>query len=180
MEQHAVDGTKSEVGRKRVPGTRKRAATPKGQPRTPTARTLVAGRGELRAPTGLDRECAAAWKQLRGECDAVLDLADAAMLETCAVALGRFRQARAAIKEHGLTIKVVRTSRDGSEYDDFRENPAVKLERDYAMMLHRAMVELGIGPSARARFSGAGVEGKQPADVLEGLGELRAIAGGKA
>lgn len=180
MELHAIDGTKSETGRARVPGTRKRAKPPAGQPATPTARVLVAGRGALKVPRGLDRECAAAWKQLRSECDAVLDQADAAMLETAAVALGRFRQARASIKVHGLTIEVVKTGRDGSEYVDVRENPAVKLERDYASMLHRAMVELGIGPSARARFSGAGVEGKKPADVLEGLGELRAIAGGKA
>lgn len=175
LELHAIDGTRSEAGRKRVPGTRQRAKPPAGQPLAPTARVLVGGRGELRMPRGLDKECRAAWRELHSQCAAVLDQADAAMLEVAAVALGRTRQARASITAHGMTVQVERVGRGRVAYTDTVPNPAIRLERDYTAMLHRAMLELGIGPTARARFSGAGVQGLPAVAALDGLGELVAF-----
>jgi P27 family predicted phage terminase small subunit len=154
MELHQAEGTKSEVGVKRVAGTNRRATQ-----RKPQRTTLLKGRDGLSCPPDLDDDCKAAWAQLREDCAAVLDAADAAMLETAAVALGRFRQARKSISENGLTIEVHKQGRQ-AEWTEIVDNPAVKREREYAATLHRAMVELGIGPSARSRFSGIGIEGQ--------------------
>jgi P27 family predicted phage terminase small subunit len=145
---------------KRVAGTKRRATT-RPEPKT----VLLKGRDGLSAPNHLDEMALAAWAQLRDDCAAVLDAADAAMLEAAAVALGRFRSARIVVNRDGLLVE--------GRFGQMVENPALKVERDAAMMLHRAMVELGIGPSARARFAGVGVEGLQ---VSGAFPELAATA----
>ncbi len=170
MEQHALEGTKSEVGQRRVPGTNRRAQS--ASTRT-TKRTTVGGReGITSAPPMLDQDAGAAWLELRGQLASVLDDADAAMLEVAAVALGRFRAARRLVNAGGLLVE--------GRFEQMVENPAFKIERDAATMLHRAMVELGIGPSARARFSGVGVDGLAADQVLDGVGELVALQGGRS
>lgn len=165
MELHALEGTKSEVGVKRVVGSRQRANA-RQAPKT----MLLKGRDGLAAPAFLDVECLAAWAQLREDCAAVLDAADAAMLEVAAVALGRFRQAREDISRRGFIVTVHKQGREAS-WDEELPNPSIKAEREYAATLHRAMVELGIGPSARARFAGLGGEGQSADDAFPELKE---------
>lgn len=171
MELHAQEGTRSEAGVKRRNGKRVTKQT--------TVRTTVGGRNGFEPPADLDAECLAAWHELRQECASVLDDADAKMLELAAVATGRFRQARAAITKHGSTLEVTRF-RYGNETTEVVDNPAVKQEQTYALMLHRACVALGIGPSPRAAFSGIGVEGMQASEALNGVADLVAIRGGRA
>ena len=164
-ELHALEGTRSEVGvRRQAGGNRRLNAQPK--PET----VLIGGRGELETPPNLDEMARLAWVELRNQCQAVLDLADAAMLETAAIALGRFRQARAEIASSGLMVE--------NRFGERVPNPALKVEQAAATMLHRAMVELGIGPSARARFAGIGVEAKSEAAELDGVADLVALRGG--
>lgn len=165
MEVHALEGTKSEVGVKRVAGSNRRA-NPRPAPKT----VLLKGRDGLSCPPLLDDECKSAWAQLRGDCAAVLDAADAAMLEVAAVALGRFRQAREDIGRRGFIVTVYKNGRDAS-WEEEVPNPSIKAEREYAATLHRAMVELGIGPSARARFAGLGGEGRTAEEEFPELAE---------
>lgn len=163
MELHQAEGTKSEVGVRRVAGTNRRANA-----RADQKTVVMRGRDGLVAPDHLDDECKAAWAQLREDCAAVLDAADAAMLEVAAVALGRFRQARKDISERGFIVTVHKQGREAS-WDEEVPNPSIKAEREYAATLHRAMVELGIGPSARARFGGTGGEALKPSDAFASL-----------
>lgn len=155
-ELHELEGTRSEVGVKRIPGTHRRATTA-----APARTTLLKGRDGLVMPAGLDADAKKAWAQLRGDCEAVLDAADAAMLETAAHALGRLRQARRIVNRDGILV-------DG-RFGLLVENPVLKVERDAIGMLHRAMVELGIGPSARASLGGLGVEGQSERDAFPEL-----------
>jgi P27 family predicted phage terminase small subunit len=136
----------------------------------PTERVTVAGRkvDAMTPPPGLDDQALAAWHQLRNDVASILDEADAGMLEAAAIALGRFRQARAIVNAGGLLVP--------NRFDELAPNPALKIEREAGAALHRAMVELGIGPSARARFSGLGV-GVDEAAELAGVGDLVQIRG---
>lgn len=167
-----MEGTRSEVGVKRRNGKRVTRQT--------TARTTVGGRNGIpNPPARLDAECLEAWHELRGQCDAVLDDADASMLEMTAVALGRCRQARESITKHGAIIEVTRF-RYGNETTELVDNPAMKQERDAFGMYIRGATELGIGPSARAKFSGLAIEGMQPSEAMGSVADLVSIRGGRA
>jgi P27 family predicted phage terminase small subunit len=105
------------------------------------------------------------------ECEAVLDAADAPMVEAAAVMLVRARVAGADVEKRGMLVT--------GRFDTLVENPSVKQERDVWASFRSFAEQLGIGPSARARLAGLAVDGRDASDELEGLGELRAISGGR-
>ena len=169
MERHVAEGTRSQVGRSR--GVR----SPKLVP------TLVGGRGALVPPKGMSKGVAAVFRELAGQVAAVTDAADSSWVEAAAMMLLRARQARESIRREGSTLRVEKVGRDGEVFVSVVVNPDVRVERDSWAAFRQFAEQLGIGPSARARLGGAGVEGRSPGDVLPGLGaagELRAIAGG--
>ena len=169
MERHVAEGTRSQVGRSR--GVR-----------SPQLPSLVGGRVPLVPPKGMSKGAAAVFRELAGQVAVVTDSADASWLELAAVHLYRARVAGEAVERLGQTIEVEKIGRDGAAYLDIQVNPSIRIERDASSVFRQFAEQLGIGPSARARLGGAGVEGRSPGEVLPGLGaagELRAIAGGK-
>lgn len=170
VERHVAEGTRSQVGRSR--GVR----SPKLVP------TLVGGRVPLVPPKGLDRGEAAVFRELAAQVAAVTDAADSSWLELAAIHLYRAREARESIRRLGQTIEVEKVGRNGVTYWDVDVNPSIRIERDASSVFRQFAEQLGIGPSARARLGGAGVEGRSAMEELPGLGEaakLRAIAGGR-
>lgn len=129
---------------------------------------------------GLDPVVRKAWQAITkvlGEAN-ILDLADAGAVEAAAVALVRARAFAAHVQEHGEIRTVMKTSRDGFEYEVQEVNPAVRAERDAWLAWLRFAEQLGLTPSARARLANAGTGAGQTPAGLPGMGELRAIQGG--
>ena len=126
-------------------------------------------------PRGLDADVSKAWDQLAGLLAHVLDESDAPVLEAGATALAMVRQAAAAWSANPVVLVE-------SRLGEMVANPVLRVRRDALVQWRQFAEQLGVGPVARARLGGLGVEGKSPGEVLPGLGaagELRAIAGGR-
>lgn len=121
--------------------------------------TLVAGRigpdETLRAPAGFTPAQRKAWRDLVEPLRAggILDFVDLSMLEAAAVAMARAREAGAVVNEAGLLNQ---TSQGWGAH------PAVAIERESWKEFRQLAVQLGIGPSARARLG----QGKPAAENL--------------
>jgi P27 family predicted phage terminase small subunit len=171
LEAHAREGTVSQVGRSR-------GAKP------PVVPALVAGRGKVEAPAGLDETEAAVFAELAEHVAALTDVADASWVEGATMMLLRARQARADIRRNGIVMEVVKRNRSGEEYSDVVTNPMVRVERDAWAAFRQYAEQLGIGPSARAKLAGVG-DGREPGDEFDELSdeaeqrELRVLKGGK-
>ena len=135
--------------------------------------TVVAGRGPLKPGKGMTRPVAAVFRELSKLGASILDQADAPIVEAAAVALLRARQATADVETRGMLITVTRTNRSGDSWDEDAPNPSVAIERAAWAEFRLLTDRLGIGPSARARLAGLGVEGKPAAESFDELAEMR-------
>lgn len=142
---------------------------------------VMGGRARPEEPQGLGGDALEAWRWLVDTLwdSGVLDLADAPLIEGCAVQLGRAREAARDIAERGQMVTVIRGKyNSGPGYESFEPNPSLRVEREAWVQVRQLCEQLGIGPSARARLAGLGVQGRGPDVELPAVGKLRALSGG--
>jgi P27 family predicted phage terminase small subunit len=126
-----------------------------------------------RMPGGLSARQKTAWKTIVRdlEASALLDRADAGMIEAAAVAWGLAGDARAAAKGRVL----VPGQREGTQV----ANPAIKIQRDAWAQFRAIAAELGLSLAARGRLGltlARGAHHERPPDrsgdeQLDELGE---------
>lgn len=176
----------------RRPGSGRKARPPQEKIREGTYRPDRDGPEETlrppdltrpRMPVGMSSSAKTAWKTLLDdlEASALLDSTDAPLYEAFAINLARAREARRAVKTHGLLV----TGSGGQ----LAANPAVRLEREAMREVRMLADQLAIGMSARARLGMAvarGARAKTPetgepprADGIGPSPRLTALAGGK-
>jgi len=94
-------------------------------------------------PATLPPEAVPIWREAVKELGELLRPAHLPLVEQLAVAALRHQQAQAIIAEEGL---IVRTKAGP------RQHPAVRIERDSAMLYGRICDQLGLSPTARQRL----------------------------
>ena len=124
-------------------------------------------------PAGLNKHAKAAWRALVTDlaAEGLLNPVDAALIELCASALGRAREARALIDRDGMVVSGAK----GSPI----KHPALIVEYQESAEARKLLEVLGIGPSARARVhgkSGARASMLDAIDATVGSRGLRVVS----
>lgn len=137
--------------------------------------TVVGGRGVPDPPGHLPAGVQEAFRELVAPMaeSGVLDLVDAPLIESAATCLWTAREARRDITERGQLIEVRRVGADKSELIRTEPNPSLRIERDAWQEFRQLSDRLGIGPSARARLAGFGIQGREADEQFDELAELR-------
>jgi len=135
--------------------------------------TILGGRvsesdlAALQPPAGMSAAERRAWREVIGPLVAggILDRADLSLVELAAQALARARAARALLNREGMTHL---TSQGLSMH------PAVTIEKGALAEYRQLALQLGIGPSGRARLgrpSGARPDGGMEGEIRGRLGQ---------
>lgn len=112
----------------------------------PVARPVeVVEASRLAPPPTLPPEGRPVWEAAVRDYGEILRESDLPLLEAWVVAVVRRRQAQALIASEGLLTE--------SASGELRVHPAVRIERDEAMLEARLGDQLGLSPSARTRLS---------------------------
>lgn len=137
--------------------------------------TVVGGREKPKPPAGLTTSVRRLWRTIAEPLHeaGIFDQVDAHIVTAAAVALDRALTAGSDVERRGMLVEIRRVGRDGSELVRDEPNPSVRQEREAWMEFRHLADRLGIGPAARARLAGLGVEGKDVGDQFDELAELR-------